>query len=359
MRGVDRQQYLEGLRGLACLQVVLLHGFGAFLPALVGPEVPALLRLLYDGDFAVLLFFVLSGHVLTPAFLRGIDRPGALLLGRVVRFLLPASLSCVVGWLIIDPAMLADAGALLGSDWLTQNQPVQRSLAALARDAGLNVLVLGYQGLSVLDRIAPGLLWPDGAAFNPPLWTLSVELQGSALVLLLCRLRGLTAWVWPAGTVLLLVLTARTPFLGFIAGHVLAVHRPGLRLLSATLAAMAGVLVVDPGLVDALPGRELAAIGVFTALLASPRLQRWLGGPLLGRLGALSFPIYLLHWPMLFGPGAAAAVALAPLGTGVAVAGGLACGLVLTALCAGQLRRIDLLALAWSRRVQRRVALPA
>src|SRR4051794_41829710 len=71
-----RQGWLESLRGIAALQVFLLHLLGAFwLPAVTG-EGPAgvatwlarsPLALLYDGESAVSLFFLLSGAGLAGA----------------------------------------------------------------------------------------------------------------------------------------------------------------------------------------------------------------------------------------------------------------------------------------------------
>ena len=64
-----RLQYLEGVRGIAAMQVVLLHFVTGFLPETSQHARPPL-RVLFDGDTAVYLFFLLSGMVLTPSFAR-------------------------------------------------------------------------------------------------------------------------------------------------------------------------------------------------------------------------------------------------------------------------------------------------
>jgi uncharacterized membrane protein YcfT len=73
-----RIAYLESIRGLAALQVLLLHFFAAFAPDLVfalpaGAAVAAAIHLsplyfLYDGYSAVYIFFALSGYVLSRSF---------------------------------------------------------------------------------------------------------------------------------------------------------------------------------------------------------------------------------------------------------------------------------------------------
>jgi peptidoglycan/LPS O-acetylase OafA/YrhL len=61
--------YLEGLRGIAAMQVVLLHFVTGFLPDTAQHAWPPL-RVLFDGHTAVYVFFLISGAVLTPSFAR-------------------------------------------------------------------------------------------------------------------------------------------------------------------------------------------------------------------------------------------------------------------------------------------------
>src|SRR3981189_1343473 len=82
-----RIAYLESIRGLAALQVLLLHFLAAFAPDLVFslPATAAVagyihlspLYFLYDGSSAVYIFFALSGYVLTRSFERHLARPSA------------------------------------------------------------------------------------------------------------------------------------------------------------------------------------------------------------------------------------------------------------------------------------------
>src|ERR1700726_5042738 len=82
-----RIAYLESIRGLAALQVLLLHFLSAFAPDLVFTPPPdaivartihlSPLYFLYDGYSAVYIFFVLSAYVLTRSFERHLARPSA------------------------------------------------------------------------------------------------------------------------------------------------------------------------------------------------------------------------------------------------------------------------------------------
>ena len=125
----QRQGWLESLRGIAALQVFLLHLLGAFwLPAVTGEGPPGLatwlarspLALLYDGESAVALFFILSGAVLTRAFPRQLAAPGAALAGRLLRLGLPAAAACLLAFLTFHAFRGAHgaAGVLLGASWL-------------------------------------------------------------------------------------------------------------------------------------------------------------------------------------------------------------------------------------------------
>ncbi len=346
-----RITWLEGLRGLASLQVLLLHLAGAFCIGLVEGAGRTPFYLLYDGETAVHLFFLLSGAVLTPAFAGQWRRPLATLAARALRLGLPAAaatLLAFVAWHAFGTAH-APAGARLGSWWLAQNWQADGSLGSLLWQAGPVALLTGFADSTTLPFLAPWLP-PGPAAYNAPLWTLSAEMQGSALVLALVGLRASAPRLWALALLVLGVLALRSPLLGFLLGHAGMVLLPGAALRWARLpgglraalglsALLAGALLALPAtpwagfstlaaaplpLLPALSGeaiqRGLAALLEIAGLLALPALRRWLTAPAMQALGRLSFPLYLVHWPLLMGPGAAAALTLAPW-LGVAMAG--------------------------------------
>jgi peptidoglycan/LPS O-acetylase OafA/YrhL len=89
-----RITYLDGLRGLACLQVLFYH-FQIFIPMVN-------LGFMANGQCAVSLFFVLSGFVLTFSFENARVPAATKLLLRWVRLGLPAIASiCVAAGVIL------------------------------------------------------------------------------------------------------------------------------------------------------------------------------------------------------------------------------------------------------------------
>src|SRR6202043_3787202 len=124
-----RIAYLESIRGVAALQVLLLHFLAAFAPDLVyslpaGAAIAGYIHLsplyfLYDGYSAVYIFFALSGYVLTRAFERHLARPSSQILARIVRLGLPAIAATLVAALVMlmfgKPNV--PAGELSGSVW--------------------------------------------------------------------------------------------------------------------------------------------------------------------------------------------------------------------------------------------------
>src|SRR5215469_14773321 len=138
-------QYLEGLRGIAAMQVVLLHFVTGFMPVTAEHAWPPL-RILFDGHTAVYVFFLISGVVLTPSF----ARPGGFagkVAKRVVRLGIPVAAAAVIATLLI--AMFPDAhiraSRLVGSAWLAMDSSGAPTLTHLMREIGLDSLLLGYR----------------------------------------------------------------------------------------------------------------------------------------------------------------------------------------------------------------------
>jgi len=103
---LPRIGYLESIRGLAAVQVLLLHFLAGFAPDLVYslPAAGAVagyihlspLYFLYDGYSAVYIFFALSGYVLTRSFERNLVQPWSQVLARMIRLGVPALAATLV-----------------------------------------------------------------------------------------------------------------------------------------------------------------------------------------------------------------------------------------------------------------------
>ena len=199
-----RLGWLDGLRGLAAMQVVLLHDVFVFLPG-IGSAYPLPIHdfwwrglltapfvFLYDGISAVYLFFIISGVALTNAFA---VHPFAFLSTvsrRVVRLGLPMAAATILAALFYTLLPNAHLVAHTGSSSLSDTGPVTISLASIAHQIALEGLLAGFDGWSLLpgwisDRLD---LVGRAHAFDTPLWTLHIEFCGSLLIMLLVAVRA-------------------------------------------------------------------------------------------------------------------------------------------------------------------------
>ena len=342
-----RVAYLKSIRGLAAVQVLLLHFFAAFVPDLVFPPSTGAgiastihlspLYFLYDGYSAVYIFFALSGYVLTRSFERQLARTSsdifAQILARALRLGLPALSAVLVAaivMLIFGRPNVA-AGELSGSVWFASQWNTAVSVVSVIRDGIVNALFLGYRGLPGVAYLAP---WqqPVEQSLVAPLWTLSIEFYGSMIVLALCwcarRPRALWWTVVLAGA----LFTIRSAYICFFVGHLLASFdraerpTPDRRLwpvfsivLGVGLCVSAEVwqpewlksfcatstYLLFPGQFAPMQQKTFGAILVLIGIIDLEPARRLLSRPWLVAKSGLSFPLYLIHWPILFGPSAA------------------------------------------------------
>lgn len=378
-----RIQSLELLRGIAALQVVLLHLFSAFVPAIVfGTAGPgglihkSPLFYLYDGYSAVYVFFFLSGFVLTRPFTRDAGSPLAVIGARWVRLALPAAAACLFAavLMVIWPNAHLQVARLTGSTWLADLWRVPAGAAQLLRDATANALFTGYREVGALASLGQqdrAGLQPVGDAYVVPLWTLSVEFYGSALVLGLAAIRRFAPRIWPLAMVVAAMLLFRTAYLCFVVGHFLAVIgmtakpvRAPAALCAAGLAA--GILLCVGAEGHPLPPAEtvcrlpaawmlpcddayqvqkiFGALLVFLSVTQWDAARRFLSHPRLALFGRLSFPIYLVHWPLVLGFGCFVYMTVLPEGAEIAAATAVAAGLLVTLFVALAFTHVDLAA---------------
>ena len=340
MSGTQRIYYLDAVRGLACLQVLFGHTLRTLVPAADfyanNFSVFAQLMLspvfyLYDGSAAVNIFFCLSGFVLTRAFKHQLDQPMSALWSRLIRLGFPAviiglcsyALKFAIGDINLAAGDIIHSPALL-TNWL----PKSLNLLLFIKDTLINGLMIGYPPPDALPGPLKFLGREIIEAYNAPLWTLGTELQGSIIVFALVWARARNRILWIVLLAVLFWALGRSSFLCFLIGHVLVFLQPrlvALRLNVWLLASLvlAGIVLcasqvwwaLEPfnsycsvNLPFSLPcitqlQRMWGAIIIFIALIAGERFaskfEHW-PLPLLGRL---SFPLYLIHWPVLVGVG--------------------------------------------------------
>ncbi len=343
-----RSTYLDVIRGLACLQVLMLHLAEAFFPlfatdklhdhTLGGYVHSSPLYLIYDGYTGVFVFFLLSGYVLTPSFSKDYQ-PARQFAARWGRLLIPAFMAClmslVIKWLVIDLNPTVRASEISGSVFLKDWWRPEMSLANLLHDSFLNALFMGYAETSAL--FADSYLQSIETSFVAPLWTLSVEMHGSILLLVLISLRKQSRILYLIGLALAFVLFIRTYYILFIIGHLInlqtqnAQHRQNTR--TAILFLVTGITLCFTGETSPLGFLEnvcqaglplsldcsghiqkmIGAILMFYGLLHHKGLKDLLQGRMLEQLGRYSFSIYLVHFPILCGIGSSVVIFAAPI----------------------------------------------
>jgi peptidoglycan/LPS O-acetylase OafA/YrhL len=280
---------LTSIRGLAALWVVGFHlAYNLAATGYIAAPTGIALNAMNGGQFAVDIFFVLSGYVLTMTYDSGLP-PISFLAHRVAR-IFPLHVT-ILGFMAITIPMLQNAGIGAGKSG-------SFNLSSLPMHFTLTSTWFGL---------------PIG--WNAPSWSLSVELAGYFLFPIgLVAVRGrsrrllmLLLCVLLTGQGLLLtladfpntgVLALSRGFLGLGVGMTLRsatleqklpfVGLAAITLLGLTLAGQPALAVVPSAyLIGALaaPGRE-----------PTIRVMSW--APIVW-LGRISFSIYLLHIPML------------------------------------------------------------
>jgi peptidoglycan/LPS O-acetylase OafA/YrhL len=394
-----RTNYLDALRGLAAVQVLLLHFASGLAPSFafdspasktLGGYVHASpLFFLYDGYSAVYLFFCLSGYVLTFAFARQAADPVRAVNSRIIRLGLPALASTLLAAAFF--ALFGGENSLVAqinhSDWYGNLWHPTLGFEPVLKDGFVNALFLGYIGVGPFP-LKTGLLSPVSSSFNTPLWTLSIEFYGSLLILALCWLRNKSPRLWKIAAALCLIFFLRTHFVCFVLGHLFAVKRgadrqPFLPPILSLLLAVFGVFLcvyaefhrvrlielVCEARVSILPNCFPSAyhlqkiFGATIFVFAVTQLlfvRRQLVRPSLLALGSLSFPIYLVHFPVLFGLSAFAFLKLTPLlGTSATQVVCIVAGIAATLVIAALFKPIDEMSIDLSRRLRKQRMKPS
>lgn len=233
--------------------------------------------------FAVCVFFLVSGFALSVGYYRKGDsvtvwRMGA---GRYVRLVIPIFATCAL------VSVLLNAGLIMPS------RPE------------------GFRGIYEFDPTVAHLLrfglfdvffrYRFTDTYAGPLWTMSYELIGSALVLGLLIFGGRRRWP-PYVAFALAILAGQSLYALFFAGMACASEFERLRSIPNWL----GACLLIAGTVawrfsDAFVWA--AATAFFVGAITMPGALRFLCSRTSSVLGHISFPLYLVHGPMIFAVG--------------------------------------------------------
>lgn len=310
----------DGLRGFAALVVVFFHYLAMLHPQWVADyaSAPPLvvdtpLAVLWNGPFAVSIFFVLSGFVIAAAAERRHLYLIENTLMRYLRLAWPAVASVLLAWALLSLAPHAArdlaASMLSPSDWLEYTH--QGSIPTIA--------------VALQDGLASNFI-TGGSAFNNVLWTMQIEFIGSVLLFAVYWIGAravLLRFLALAAFAALGLFVLRDAYLCFFFGALLYEARKAGWLewfprWSGVVALILGVMLGAPGNgfserwgLDMMPGRlqpgnVWGLVPVFAASLILLGVQLLEGarrffeyGPLQW-LGRVSFALYLVHVPLLY-----------------------------------------------------------
>jgi len=316
--------YLDGLRGLAACIVVVSHFFQVFAPSVFERKADiehfafesfaarTPVNLLFNGNFSVCLFFVLSGYVLSYRYFRTKDPLPVYssALRRYFRLAVPAVLSVVIAYLVI----------LFGFGYYDDIQVATLSSMPDPFTASASFLV-------IIQEAFYHTFFTYGMTYNPVLWTMTYELFGSFLIFSFLLIVGRFKLRFLVYLTLCWVFID-SYYLGFVLGMLLSDLRYGDRernWLDTIRSPWVNVLLLVAGLylgsfpylaVDGTvyavlvwqPGSSfnyfqfyhvIGAFLVLTALLNSARMKALFSRKTFAYLGKVSFSLYLVHFTIL------------------------------------------------------------
>ncbi len=311
---------IEGTRGVAAFIVLLSHLSLTFFPYLhsfeVSPDSQYYIQNIlhnspfafsYSGTFAVYVFFVLSGYILTHvASKKNFYEFAVMFLKRYPRLMIPATISCVLAYVAFNTPFLSCKTML--TDWI--------------REYGdFNYTFIGAVYNGVIESFIIGK-----SAYNPVLWTIHIELIGSFFIFGLCflekfnlfNIRGL--FVLHSG--LIICLTGMALFtneqiglglIAFMAGQLLYCAKirivPGLSiaifLIGIYLAGAHNDSFSYSWLIFILGNKTyticnfLSGILVVYSIILNERLSDLFSKRMFILMGKLSFSVYLIHLPII------------------------------------------------------------
>jgi peptidoglycan/LPS O-acetylase OafA/YrhL len=267
------------------------------------------LSILWDGRFAVSVFFVLSGFVMAAAAERRHEMLVTNVVTRYLRLAVPAAASVMLAWglLSVFPTATMDLRDSLENPSRWMEYTHQRQIPS--------VLHAGYDGLV-------GNFLTGDSRFNNVLWTMQIEFIGSVALFALYwfsagRMRIVI--LCGAGLLILGLPQIRTAYLAFVLGaliyeayvrgriHALGRMAPLVALATGIAFGAAGPEAFERwGMEGLMPWRLKGAIPVTAAALilyavvTMARAARFFSAQILRWLGRISFSLYLVHVPLLY-----------------------------------------------------------
>lgn len=321
-----KNQNADGLRGIAAFGVAVGHFLTAFLPTMLHKNYPMifpentnpsvlfevltspLVSIFYNGHFAVILFFVLSGYVLSLPYFSNesnfIEVLSKRLWGRYFRLNIPIAVAIFLSYVVYksDFYFHLQASQISGSiNWFKLFFAPEISFLTAAKEA-----------------IYESLLFGKGTLI-PPLWTLKVEFIGSVYLLLFYMVKPKQSLFVPflMALILIFILSGQDSifyfaiFFGSLLGNLKDLGK--YKIVFFAIGAYFGAFQFKSAAYDFLPTWNITGTDVWEvksfyntvgAILMTAPIVQGFGSKLFQSraiqfLGRISFSIYLLHFIVL------------------------------------------------------------
>ena len=327
---MHKVKYLDGLRGLASLMVAISHFLLAFYPATFTGQLSqahinfnniesffsySVISVFTNGNFAVYIFFVMSGFVLSRKYFSKND-PDILIESAVKRYLrlfIPVFTTIVISYICIKLGFYFNKEAALISKsdfWLGRFWNFVPDIKYTLFSAFVGVFFYGNQ------------------FFSTTMWTMNAEFFGSMLVFSMLALTHNLRKRWLIYLFLTLIFLKYGNYynISFIGGVVLSQYfesiiewgksrisfLPIVALFIVSFIAggypskldLSGTIYASLGTNSFLNSFDLfhmiGAVALLSAVLVSPTTHRFLASKPLIFLGDISFSLYLIH-PIILG----------------------------------------------------------
>lgn len=316
----EKINYLDGLRGIAAINVMIMHFFIILVPAMIySDRMPSHLGnleqifsstplgLIGAGNFSVCIFFVLSGYVLTQKYFRTKDKKiivsGAV--RRYIRLFVPVLAVTILSFL------LASTGVF---------HYYIETVTVSGNNNYDNYWTFTPDIVDAIKQAVWGSFFTGDDTYNPVLWTMTTEFYGSMLVFAMTLLFGMkrNRWTFYLATS---VFFFNSYYFAFIIGMGLADTFNSKKSVFKTDNKIILYIILFSGLLlgsypvgtvtnDSLYGflnnglfeipkltyHILGAGMIMYVLLNSRRLQQVFSSPVPVFLGKISYSLYLIHF---------------------------------------------------------------
>ena len=272
------------------------------------------LNLIYNGGFAVSVFFILSGFVLSNAYHQS-QNPNIITsyaIKRYVRLFVPVSVTIIISYIFIKTGFMANSnlGEITKSrDWLN---------GAFTVDLGI---------YDVIKNMFVDVFFIKDNKYNPVLWTMTYELLGSfllfAFLLIIHPLKNKNTLF--ITLICVLFFTKNEFYAAFILGAFLnkniihnetGIFKNGLKKYILLLFLLIGILFCSYPLCNTVDHtiyqyitfsflnnynfyHVIGAFIIMVVVLHSDKLKQFFSLKIFSYIGKISFSFYLLHFIIL------------------------------------------------------------